>query len=218
MTEAFVDVPVSIGIPDLKLVLPGVWGTIDLETDATIASTVRKLVSRLAGHADRAASLRADLRRQLTTLAEEARTGGAAELYFAIEAVPGLPVPLSLAVYWPPTDILGSLPTNPDTVIDSVIAALTSREGSNEFQDVARERFGDTATWRRTKTLMNPAEGEIPEHHTLLVDYWLAVPGTQRVLLLTFSTTLVEAKEQLLELFRTMVSVVEWAEPAAANS
>lgn len=213
MTDAPVDVAISVGVPELKLVLPGVWGTIDLESEETVAASVRKLVTRLAGHADRAASLRADLRRQLTALAAEAGAGRASELYFAIEVVPGLPVPLSLAVYWPPTTILGSLPTNPDSVIDLVIEALRSREDSGEFNDVARERFGDTATWRRTKTLVNPAEGEIPEHQTLIVDYWVAVPGTQRVVLLTFSTTLVEAKQQLLELFRTIVSVSDWAEP-----
>lgn len=205
-------------MPDLRLALPGTWGRVDLDSPEAIASSIRKLVSRLAGRADKAASFRAELRAQFSRLADKAAAGGASEIYFAIEVVPGLPLPASLTVFWPDEVITGSVPTRPATVIELVQEALVSSPEAKGYQDLLVEELAGTVTLRRTKVLENPETVELPAHETLLVDYWLAVPGTQRVVLLTFSSTLLKVKESLLELFRATVGAIHWEQTTATQS
>jgi hypothetical protein len=218
MSDAPGEVAIAVGVPDLRLALPGSWGRVDLDSPEAIVSSVRKLVTRLAGRADHAASLRADLRAQLGSLADRAAEGGASEMYFAIEIVPGLPVPVSLTIFWPPNLVTGSLPSRPGTVIELVQDALVSLDDNAGYGDQLVQELAGTMTLRRTKVLVNPATDELPEYSTLIVDYWMAVPGTQRVVLLTFSTTLVELKAQMLELFRATVAVIHWEQAADTSA
>lgn len=205
-------------LPELRLALPGTWGSVELSSEEAARASIRRLATRLTGRNDRAAPLRADLRKNLFELAEKAMAGGASELYLAIEIVPGLTVPLSLTVFWPPTPVIGSLPSKPDTLIDLVISALSSLPDSANYKNQLREDFGNTASWRRTKLLSNPADEGAPAYETLLVDYWLAVPGTQRVVLLTFSTSLLESTAQLLELFTVTIAAMRWVDPQPARA
>jgi hypothetical protein len=159
---------------------------------------------------DSFARLRGDLRAQLTELADKARDGGAEQVYLALEIVPGAPLPMSLAVSWPDIDVLGSTPSKPESVIELVRIALSSLPDAVDYQDEEVAELGGTATLRRCKIIEHPADGEVGAYDSLVVDYWIAVPGTQNVALLTFSTSIVEERELVLQLFRVMIETLRW--------
>jgi hypothetical protein len=48
---------------------------------------------------------------------------------------------------------------------------------------------------------------------TLVVDYWAAVPGTKRVMLVSFSTSMAELQEQLLQFFDAIMRAARWEQP-----
>lgn len=204
--------------PDMDLVLPGRWGTIDLTDAETSRRAVRTVVAQAIGRRDDMAAQRARLRAQTEALAAQAREGGATDLYIALELVPGLAVPLSLTVFWPAQAVLGSSPSAPETVIDRVHELLATRDDDHDDSDDLIEDLGETATLRRCRLVHNDADADTdaPAYDTLIVDYWLAVPGTQHVVLLTFSTPFLQGAEQVLALFRAMVNVIRWHDPADA--
>jgi hypothetical protein len=197
-------------LPEMDLVLPGTWWAVELSgDDDAVTRSVRQMVERVLGVHDGLARQRAELRARLREVVDAAREGHAANLYIAME----LTERLSLAVYWPPDPVLGSLPSTPSSVIDLVRVGLEAQPSSAAYEDVVVEELGATTTLRRTSITHNPAEGDRPAMDMLIVDYWLAVPGTQRVVLLTFSTPFVTMRAELSEMFRAMVALVRWVEP-----
>ncbi|MHA7985461.1 hypothetical protein ACX9R5_06600 [Rathayibacter sp. CAU 1779] len=197
-------------VPEMDLVLPGSWWSIDLANDDASRRSVRALVEKVLGTDDRLARQRAELRTSTENLAAKAREGKATDLYIALELVPGLNLPMSLTVFWPEQPVLGSKPSTPRSVIDLVREGLSAQPGANEYTDEIVEDLGETSTWRRCTLFANPAHDDVPAFDNLIVDYWIAVPGTQRVVLLTFSTPFVQEKEKMLELFRAMVALTKW--------
>lgn len=196
--------------PSAQIVLPGSWWTIPVGNEEMTKRAIHNLAERVTNKQDEFATLRAELRRDLNRLADEAREGGAGELHLALEIVPGMPIPMSLAVFWPDLDVLGSFPSDPRSVIDIVQGALESLPDNGDYVDQELAVLGSSTTYRRCKTVEHPAEGETPEYSTLIVDYWVAVPGTQHVALLSFSTTFPHERELLLELFKVIVESLRW--------
>jgi hypothetical protein len=205
-------------VPEMDLVLPGSWWSVDLRDEAASRQSAKGLAEKLLGRDDRLVSQRAELRRSTEELAAKAREGGAANLYIALEIASGLAVPLSLTVFWPAEPVLGSKPSTPSSVIELVREALLERGGQGDYTDELVEDLGRTSTWRRCTLVHNEADGDRPAFDNLVVDYWLAVPGTRRVVLLTFSSSFVQAKDKLLDMFRAMVSLTAWRDPVPAAS
>ena len=54
------------------------------------------------------------------------------------------------------------------------------------------------------------ADGDVPAYSTFVVDHWVAVPNTQHVALLSFSTTFPYERERMLELFAVIVASLRW--------
>ena len=202
--------------PGVQIVLPGSWWRIPVHDEDASKRAIQGLASRVTRRMDEFARLRGDLRKQLTELADTARDGGADQVFLAVEIVPGAPLPMSLSVFWPDTVVLGSTASKPGTVIALVREALSSLPDADEYGDEEIATLGGTETLRRCKTIEHPAEGEIDAYETLIVDYWVAVPGSQRVALLTFSTTVQGERELLLTLFKVMVESLRWDEDSDA--
>jgi hypothetical protein len=194
----------------VQLVLPGTWWNIPVHDAEASKRAIHALANRVTHRMDSFARLRGDLRAQLTELADKAREGGAEQVYLALEIVPGAPLPMSLAVSWPDIDVLGSTPSKPESVIELVRIALSSLPDAADYQDEEVAELGGTATLRRCKIIEHPADGEVGAYDSLVVDYWIAVPGTQNVALLTFSTSIVEERELVLQLFRVMIETLRW--------
>jgi hypothetical protein len=194
----------------VQLVLPGTWWNIPVHDAEASKRAIHALANRVTHRMDSFARLRGDLRAQLTELADKARDGGAEQVYLALEIVPGAPLPMSLAVSWPDIDVLGSTPSKPESVIELVRIALSSLPDAVDYQDEEVAELGGTATLRRCKIIEHPSDGEVGAYDSLVVDYWIAVPGTQNVALLTFSTSIVEERELVLQLFRVMIETLRW--------
>jgi hypothetical protein len=209
---------VTAPVPGMDLVLPGSWWTVDLADPAADERSIHRMAERLLGTHDRLARQRAQLRASMASLVGKAREGGATDLYVALEMSPGVGLPLSLTVFWPPEIVLGSVPSTPSTVIELVRASLGSLDSAPSYEDGRVEDLGATSTLRRWRIVTSPADGDMPELGMLLVDYWIAVPGTQRVVLLTFSTPLVDEREALLEMFRIMVALIRWTDLPAETA
>ncbi|MCL2515070.1 MAG: hypothetical protein FWF16_03885 [Microbacteriaceae bacterium] len=201
--------------PGVQIVLPGSWWKIPVGDVEASKRAIQTLADRITNHVDAFAQLRRDLRTELTELANKARDGGADQLFLALEIVPGATLPMSLALFWPDIDVLGSTPSDPKTVIELVRGALAALPDSGDYGDLEQATLGDTEAWRRSRTIEHPAEGEREAYETFIVDYWVAVPGMQRVALLTFSTTVPGERELLLQLFRVMVESLRWDQDSA---
>ncbi|GAB3392892.1 hypothetical protein GCM10027568_21010 [Humibacter soli] len=199
--------------PGVQIVLPGSWWNIPVHDPDASKRAIHALANRVTNRMDSFARLRGDLRSQLTELADKAREGGADQVYLALEIVPGAMLPMSLAVSWPDIDVLGSTPSKSQTVIDLVRIALESLPDAADYTDVEAAELGGTATLRRCRTVEHAADGDVGSYESLIVDYWIAVPGTQNVALLTFSTSITEERELVLQLFRVMIETLRWAPP-----
>jgi hypothetical protein len=204
--------------PGVQIVLPGSWWKIPVGDEEAATRAIHALANKVTNRMDAFARLRGDLRKQLTELAETARAGGAEQVFLALEIVPGTTLPMSLALFWPDIDVLGSTPSKPQTVIALVREALEALPDAAEYSDQEEAVLGGTQTWRRSRTIVHPADGDVGEYETFVVDYWVAVPGSQRVALLTFSTTIPGERELLLQLFRVMVESMRWDEDASDDS
>ncbi|GAB3800017.1 hypothetical protein GCM10028798_13900 [Humibacter antri] len=204
--------------PGVQIVLPGSWWKIPVGDEQAAARAIHALADKVTKRMDAFVRLRRDLRTQLTELADTARDGGADQVFLALEIVPGTTLPMSLALFWPDIDVLGSTPSKPASVVALVREALQALPDAAEYADQEEVMLGGTQTWRRSKTIVHPADGDVGEYETFVVDYWVAVPGSQRVALLTFSTTIPGERELLLQLFRVMVESMRWDDDASDDS
>jgi hypothetical protein len=192
--------------------LPGTWGRINLASDATMHSSIRKVVEHSVGRDDKLASLRADLRNRFREAAEVARAGDAVDFHVALELAPGIPLPAWLGVFLPQLDqsefdVLGLGELKAALEFASASTGGDRSAGSKDFE-LDRVRAVRHAFHRvRAATETEPAL------ELLQVDYWLAAVAPARIALMTFTTNYVEFEEQMLELFDAVISTVRWPIP-----
>jgi hypothetical protein len=191
--------------PDFDLALPGSWWSIPLDDEPTALRAIRRLVAEVAGRSDDQARLRDELRRRFAAVAQQAMAAEAKQLHLCREIVPGVPLPSSLTVYWPPL----VLPPGPQGA-----AGLRSLIGEPE-QGQAEEEFAVAGTVgiRRDRLVVSPGgEGQgDPEVTTVEVGYWLVLPGGSRVVLLSFSCGMPMLRTELVALFDLVVATVRWS-------
>lgn len=198
-------------------VLPGTWGRIDVATQERTKATVRDVVERFVGRADEAATIRADLRLQLTSIAESARDGGAAEFYIATEVAPSVPLTATLSVHAPQWDI-----TRLDELgiggLESVLLAGASAMSGDRVGErtidapeiaVVRQRY------RREVDRSSSGADPLP---LFQVDYWVAAPNPARLALLSFASPMTAFEEELVELFDAVVRTVRWPVVSTSGS
>lgn len=63
----------------LRFEIPGIWGCIDLATEASRQRSIGRVLAELTNRRDDLADVRADLRRRIETAATAARGGGATD-------------------------------------------------------------------------------------------------------------------------------------------
>jgi hypothetical protein len=189
--------------------LPGTWGRINLATDATTLSSIRRVVEHSVGRDDKLASLRADLRKRFQEAAKIAREGSAVDFHIALELAPGVPLPAWLAVFLPEIhagdfERLGL--SELEAFLDAGLATVQTNDptASKKF-DVER-----THAVRQAFHRVREATENEPALDLLQVDYWLAAAHPNRIALLTFTTNFVELETQMLELFDAVISTVRW--------
>lgn len=193
---------------DLTFALPGQWWRIPVQDPEAAARSIRAFVSHTVGKSDEHAQLRADVRRQLTTSTDEARSAQGREVYLTGEIAPGVPLSITLTTYRPelPTQFSASLGV--DMTAESFASRLRSRAAD---ADVEVWVEGDVAVVRDFRSqLATDEEGN--EERTLRLDYWLLHAGTTESPLLSFTTPVLwdEATDAVVELIDAIISTVDW--------
>jgi hypothetical protein len=201
-------------LPQLRLRLPGQWWQVPLHDEAQARESVKRLVERQLGKSDEHARLRAELRSQFLAALETAIAGDGQSLHIALDVVEGVPISATLAVMLPPLGMTPAVGTASEAVLEVL------ERGMRELPDAPGEtmvrvsagRGEAIRTLRRETRLVRDEQGAAEELPTLLADYWVAVPGTKRVMLLAFMTVFAELEEVMVDFFDAIVRVIAWEE------
>ena len=206
-----VESPVEV-LPQLRFRLPGRWAQIPLHNRDEARAAIRRLVSTQIGNADEAATVRADLRRQFEAALAEAIDGEGQSMQVAIEIIEKLPTPASFTVFLPAQRLTPAVGTTPEAVMAVLDQALADR-GDVGIETASRFTAGESEVLRAHRYQFVPTtEGEV-DLRVLVVDYWMTVPGTKRVILVNFHTALADLEQQMLVLFDSIVRATYWQRP-----
>ena len=199
----------ATALPRLTFSLPGQWSRIPLDDPEASGRAIRNHVIELAGRADRLATARATLRRELEQAASLARDADGRTMFASVEPVPSVPLSVAFTEHWPEFDVALAPSASGTDVMDTLLRGLASTpEGS-----AAYERFssGESEVARLAELTLVPADGDVPEYTTLSAKYWVTVPGHRRVVLLAFTTPHGDFAEPLSNLFAAIVASATWA-------
>jgi hypothetical protein len=212
MTESSTPGAAPERLPELRFRLPGRWWPVPLRDTEGARSSIRSLVREQVGVADEHAGLRDALARRILGTLESAIAGSGQSMYLALEIVKGAPLPATLTVFLLDTPLAPSVGTAPDRVIDVMERALV---GSMTPGLDARLRFKTRESEALRAHRIVESTGD-DSARTLVVDYWVSVPQTKRVVLASFSTGLVELQDELLGFFDAIVKASYWRHPRPA--
>lgn len=207
----------AVALPTLRFRLPGDWWMLPLtDREAGVASAMRLIRHRIGTQDDRAA-LRARLHRDFTAAIDEAVKGNGQSLLIAIQIVEAVPLPISIAVYLPDLTMTPAIGTRGDRVLGILQQGLAGLErpdigGPGDF---TRLDLAETTALRSSRIRsIDVGEGEDRgTTEVFVVDYWLAIPGTKRVVLANFSTSFVQLHEQMLVFFDAIIRATYWEHP-----
>ncbi|MER3387580.1 MAG: hypothetical protein RIA38_00240 [Microcella pacifica] len=181
----------------------------DLSSDDSASATIRGLVSRVAGRADQAATLRAELRANIKEIAEQARSAGAREFYFAAEIAPLVPISATLSVFLPEWD-LDRLDELGIVELESVLRAGTSAMATPALGERTVNVPEVAVVRRRYRRVVNREREGLDPVPIFQVDYWVAAAHPARLALMSFSSPMMTYEEDLVELFDAIVKTTRW--------
>ncbi len=209
MTADIATVPVAPATFEFSLI--GTWWSLPVADVAESERAIQRVLVEAIGRRDDRARLRRMLSERLTAIVADARTVHAEQLYFARDIAPGVPMPVSLGIYWPalrslPADVAGS----PKLARAALKAALAETDAAGAVRAQAESMVAAGAVLRRTYVSDSQVEEGAPVGRILRVDYWITSPASDRFVLLSFSSQLAALEEQLLQLFDAIVSSIRW--------
>ncbi|WP_130796386.1 MULTISPECIES: hypothetical protein [Streptomyces] len=186
-----------------RLITPQEWYQIPLAPGERERS-VNALVDRQFQGQDDAAAAKHRVRGQLLEQAESAFRNHGVELYLSLQSVGPVTVPASLLVTFVPGH----------TVPCSSLEELAERAGGGDLEvESTLEELpsGPAVRVRRREEPVDgsPADVEPP----VAVDYYLPIPGTDDLLLLSFSTPLPAIADALVQLFDAVARSFAWTGP-----
>lgn len=182
------------------LLVPEDWYRLPLVEDAALQRAVAAVVDRQFRGLDDQPLLRRETTEALLERGRRAREGGGVDLYLSYSDVAGVPLALSLLV--------SVLPLPPGVSSLRAVARDLDAEGSRaELVDLP----GGTAVRRRRIGNVDATElGASPDSESLLVDYTFLGPE-DTLLLLSFSSPLVQVADALAELFEAVAGSLGWS-------
>jgi len=207
-------------LPALRFRLPGDWWSVELhDRDAAVASAHRLVRHRIGPQDDRTLT-RARLTHELTEAVDAAIRAGGQSMFIAIQILEGVPLPISFAVYLPEVAMTPAFGPDPDRVLDILergIEQVATGEHADPGDPADRIRMAlseTKATRLHRVRVIDVGSGEDSGTlETLVVDYWVAIPGTKRVLLVSFSTSMAALQEYLLQFFDAIMRAAAWDRP-----
>ncbi|MGW7277531.1 hypothetical protein ACWGIV_04330 [Streptomyces sp. NPDC054844] len=188
---------------DYVLTLPEGWFRIPLDPEELDAS-VDALVERQFKGVDDAPQLKRQVRRDLVKRARKTFRNGGIEFYLSLEMGGPVPVPASLVVSLVPPgqNALGSR---------ELAVSLAASGPLGQEVSILERPTGDII---RTRVRSEP-EPDDPTGNTLPVTsagYYVSVPRSSAILLLSFSTPLDPIADAMVELFDAIAGSLTWRE------
>ena len=199
-------------LPTLRFLLPGQWASIPLHDTEVARSAIRQLVDVQIGKADQLAGLRRDIRSRLLDSLETSIAGAGQSMQVALEMVPGVPISANFTVYLPDVSLAPAIGTSGAAVLEVL------RRGLTDVMDLSSEhRFaaGDSEVLRLQRVVTREAEGQLAAITSLIVDYWVTVPGAKRVVLVSFSTLFSDLSDVMVNFFDSIVRASYWQQPTS---
>lgn len=206
-------------LPELVLRLPGRWWQVPLHDQAEARTSLRGLVREQLGAADERARLRDALTRRMLESLEAAISGGGQSMHVALDIVPRIPLPATVTVSLVERPLAPSVGTASERVLEVLDRGLVAAEVEGLESRFRVAAPGGEAI--RVHRVLAPTveDDEEVTPRTLIADYWLAVPGTKRVVVVSCSTALAELQDEMLGLFDAIVVASRWRDrvPASAS-
>jgi hypothetical protein len=196
----------------LGLVLPASWWTIDLRDEQARRRSVTTVVDRQVGRSDKLAQLRADARTRLLDAASTAASAGGLLMAVSLMRAADVPISATLTLYRVPGAV-GS--GDALAALESTLRAAEPTDGVT--LDIADGAFGPVL--RRASVRGGPSELGARDVEMLVVDYWTDPGDGDGLVLLTFSTPLLDLREGMLDLFDAIVATLDLddVEPLSAD-
>jgi len=203
------------GLPEFTVAVPASWYQLDLDP-RTRTETIAELVEDRLG-SSRTPVMR-QLRRELTAMLRQyaRQAAGHGAIYAALmdQVVEGLSLSASLviAVGEAPRDAADQPVLDP-AELGRVMAELTDDSDADGDVRPPAERFetpaGAAARLRRTTNSGLAGSGG-DTVQTAETQYFVPVPGTDKVLAMTFSTPNLSVRQALEELFDAIARTLDW--------
>jgi hypothetical protein len=200
---------------DYQLLLPEGWFRVHIAPERREQS-VDALVERQFKGIDNAPQIKAQLRQDMLRQAARAFEEGGIELYLSLQQAGPLTVPASLlvALGLPPQG--GRLPSLDDLAGRLAADGKDSREVSVVELPAGpalrvREEYNPVVDRPPTAETEKDADYALP---SLTLDYQVQVPRAEAILLLTFSTPLVQIADAMVDLFDAVAGSLSWTDAA----
>ncbi len=212
-------------LPELRFRLPGDWWTTDLtDRDAAVASAHRLVRHRIGPQDDRVL-LRQRVIGDFTRAIDAAIEAKGLSMFMAISIAEGVPIPITFTVHLPDVSLSPAIGTKPDVVLDILeqgIETLAAGERTDPGDPADRVRIDlpETRATRlhRVRVLDVGSGDDIATVESLIVDYWVAIPDSKRILLVSFSTSMAQLQEFLLPFFDAIMRAAIWDHAADADA
>jgi len=191
------------------------WGLLDLADLDNRTEQIKKMVKeQTRSLSDQGASLRHDMRSWLARTADQAASAGGRQFAFLLARTKQAAAAVTMVTYWHEFGVGMGAESPIDRVGDHLV---NTADAGDELVKLAVE--GDQIIRHARTRSGNPELGG-KDVNLLLVDYWIAVPGTSSSSLahVSFSTPHVAAREAILALADSLVLAGSWvaAEGVAA--
>lgn len=202
-------------ISGFEVPLDANWGQLDLADVENRTEQIKKMVKeQTRSLSDQGASLRHDMRSWLARTADQAASAGGRQFAFLLARTKQAAAAVTMVTYWHEFGVGMGAESPIDRVGDHLV---NTADAGDELVKLAVE--GDQIIRHARIRSGNPELGG-KDVNLLLVDYWIAVPGTSSSSLahVSFSTPHVSAREAILALADSLVLAGSWvaAEGVAA--
>ncbi|MCU1513753.1 MAG: hypothetical protein JWO10_843 [Microbacteriaceae bacterium] len=202
----------TLELPTIRFRLPGQWFQIPLHSRDEARTAIERVVLQQVGAADDRATLRRELRGRLFSALEAAIDGDGQSMQIALNIVPEVPISASFSVFLPQVTLTPSIGTSPTAVMDLFERGLAT---ATDMTTAKRFSTPDSAVLRLHRREMAKVDDKHEDLPSLMVDYWVTIPGFKRVVLLSFATVFSELEEVMLQFFDSIVGVTYWSQPEA---
>lgn len=189
---------------DFTLATPGDWFSLHLPDDASVDA----LLDARIREAPELAPQRATLRSLLEQLRTAAEATGVCYAAGVLLGTPGAALPATMTVSVHPTLTAGE----PTELVEQLRAHLPPQARSARVDTV--DLPAGPAVRTEVIAASGPDSGPMSGAMSLVVQYLVKVPGTTRLLVLTFATPAVALLDGLRPLFHAMASTLEFPPPA----